>query len=350
MKSVLQHPLGLSACLAGLATVLCCLTAAPGQEKAKLPRIDKFNHKSYVEKMPGGEVSFEMIAIPGGTYLMGSPANEPGRQTDEGPQHPVELRPFWMGKLEVTWDEYDLYRKEQTVDNRKVSGEQLKAFAAGSDAVTGPTKPYGDETFGYGRDGNPAIAINHRAAMEYCYWLSKKTGKVYRLPTEAEWEWAARAGTTTAYSFGDDPKKLEEYAWFDGNSEEKSHQVGKKQPNPWGLYDMHGNVAEWCLDHYQKDFYEKFPRDALSLQPVNMPTEQRYSYVARGGSWMDPAEKCRSASRQGSTELWLKRDPQRPQSIWWMTEADYVGFRIVRPVEEQANLKGIRSKVTWTSK
>jgi formylglycine-generating enzyme required for sulfatase activity len=206
-----------------------------------------------------------------------------------------------------------------------------------------------DETFGYGRENNPAIAINHRAAMEYCYWLSKKTGKPYRLPTEAEWEWACRAGTTTAYSFGKDAKQLGDFAWFDDNAEDKPHEVGKKKANPWGLFDMHGNVAEWCIDHYAADTYAKFPRDKLSLQPVILPTEKRYSYVARGGSWKQTAEQCRSAARLGSSEQWLKRDPQRPQSIWWMTEADYVGFRVVRPVEEQANLKGLRSKITWTS-
>src|SRR5262249_26227630 len=157
-------------------------------------------------------VKFEMIPIPGGTYLMGSPANEPGRKDDEGPQHPVTIQPFWMGKCEVTWDEYDRYRKEEAVDSPEVIEKKLKANA---DALTGPTKPDADETSGHGREGNPVLCITHHAAMEYCRWLSAKTGKYYRLPTEAEWEWAARAGTTTAYSFGNDAEKLGDYAWYD---------------------------------------------------------------------------------------------------------------------------------------
>jgi formylglycine-generating enzyme required for sulfatase activity len=346
MKKFLRHPLGLSACLAGLATALLCLAQAPAQTTAKLPRVDKFEHKSYTEKIPGSDVAFEMIAIPGGAYFMGSPDSEPGRQADEGPQHPVEIKPLWVGKCEVTWDEYNLYRKEEGVG---VPEENEKKLKANADAITGPTKPYSDETFGHGREGKPALCITHHAVMTYCNWLSKKTGKTYRLPTEAEWEWAARAGTTTAYSFGNDPKQLGDYAWFADNAEDDTHKVATRKPNPWGLYDMYGNVSEWCVDHYGKDFYRKFGPDKLTLEPVLMPDKARYSYVVRGGSWLDPAEKCRSASRQGSNKEWLKRDPQRPQSIWWMTDADFVGFRIVRPVTEVESLKGLRSKVTRES-
>src|SRR5262249_36634226 len=134
-----------------------------------------------------------------------------------------------------------------------------------ADAVTKPSTPYVDETYGYGRDGYPVLCITHHAAMEYCRWLSARTGKLYRLPTEAEWEWACRAGTTTAYSFGDDPGKLDEHAWFDKNSGDTPHKVGTKKPNPWGLHDMHGNIAEWCLDHYHPATYTRYPFDRPTL-------------------------------------------------------------------------------------
>jgi formylglycine-generating enzyme required for sulfatase activity len=251
-----------------------------------------------------------------------------------------------MGKLEVTWDEYDVYwgRIRKKEEKRASSGNKV------ADAVSRPTPPYADETFGHGREGHPVICITHHAAMEYCRWLSAMTGKTYRLPTEAEWEYACRAGTTTAYSFGDDPKKLGEYAWYGENSEDQTHLVGKKKPNPWGLYDIHGNAAEWCLDHYKKDYYSTFKGSKPVLSPVLLPTETRFSHVARGGSWADGPELLRSAARRGSDKDWIQRDPQQPQSIWWLTDADFVGFRIVRPVEEQGNLKGLKSKVTRESR
>jgi formylglycine-generating enzyme required for sulfatase activity len=173
---------------------------------------------------------------------------------------------------------------------------------------------------------------------------------VYRLPTEAEWEYAARAGTKTAYFFGDDAKKLGDYAWYADNAKDHTHPVGTKKANPWGLYDMYGNVMEWCLDQYSKDFYSKSPADKLTLCPVNMPTEYRFSHVARGGSWLEKANECRSASRKGSEKSWIQDDPQKPQSIWWLTNSDFVGFRVVRPVEEYPALKGLKSKVTRQSR
>jgi formylglycine-generating enzyme required for sulfatase activity len=193
--------------------------------------------------------------------------------------------------------------------------------------------------------------MTHHAASEYCRWLSKKTGKIYRLPTEAEWEWAARAGTQTAYFFGDDPGELGKYAWFITNSaggrdhEPTTHPVGSKTPNPWGLHDMYGNVAEWCLDHYFKSSYTGRPLDFPTLSPVEISGNRRFRHVIRGGSWADSAMRCRSAARRGSDRSWLKHDPMRPQSIWWLTRMDMIGFRIVRAVAEQEDLQGYRSRV-----
>lgn len=329
-----------------LASTSAVTPRANGQSAEKLPRVETATHKSYIETYPGVQVKFEMLPIPGGTYVMGSPTDEKGRGADEGPQHPVTVRPFWMGKCEVSWDEYDLYWKK---DGLPAPANPTDADKQ-ADAVSRPTPPYADETFGHGREGNPVICVTHHAAMEYCRWLSAKTGKTYRLPTEAEWEWACRAGTTTPWSFGADASKLGEYAWFEGNSESLAHKVGEKKPNPWGLRDMHGNVAEWCLDQYKPDAYAAFSTTMPTLSPVLIPGPDRFPHVARGGSWADKPDQLRSAARRGSDKRWIRQDPQRPQSIWWLTDAEFAGFRIVRPVEEQENLKGIKSKITRESR
>jgi formylglycine-generating enzyme required for sulfatase activity len=130
------------------------------------------------------------------------------------------------------------------------------------------------------------------------------------------------------------------------NSSERPHPVGQKKPNPWGLYDIAGNVAEWCLDRYDKDFYRTFKPLIPTLEPVLIPGKEKFPQVARGGSWDDKAPRLRCAGRRASDEDWIGQDPQRPQSIWWLTDALFVGFRVVRPLEEQENLKGLKSKVT----
>jgi formylglycine-generating enzyme required for sulfatase activity len=303
--------------------------------------------KPYAETIPGTEIKFEMLPIPGGTFTMGSPADEPKRSDNEGPQHEVEIAPFWMGKHEVTWEEYDQFAFSMDLKKKKREGVDLAkqpASETAADAVTRPTPPYADETFGFGRRGQPVICITHHSAMEYCRWLSAKTGKTYRLPTEAEWEYACRAGTKTAYSFGDDPENIGDYAWYVENAE-KPQPVGKKKPNPWGLYDMHGNVAEWCLDRFVADIYKTFASAGVVKGPVVLPTADEYPYVARGGSWDDDPDRLRSAARLASNLEWSVQDPQRPQSIWWHTDATFVGFRVVRPLEEQENLKGVKSLV-----
>jgi formylglycine-generating enzyme required for sulfatase activity len=175
--------------------------------------------------------------------------------------------------------------------------------------------------------GLPVGNVTQFAASQFCKWLSAKTGHFYRLPTEAEWEYFARAGTSTAYHFGDDPKDLEVYAWYYGNSEGTYHPVGKKQPNPWGLYDIYGNVAEWTLDQYFPKIYQS--RSGGTKSPIAIAVET-YPRSVRGGSYYDNAEYLRSSARLGSMEKWIMRDPQFPKSKWWNTDAPFVGFRVVR--------------------
>ncbi|MEZ5354056.1 MAG: SUMF1/EgtB/PvdO family nonheme iron enzyme [Bryobacteraceae bacterium] len=265
--------------------------------------------ESYKQTIPETTVSYEMLAIPGGEFTMGTPDTERGRGKDEGPLHKVKLEPFWMGKFEVTWDEYRLFMFPKDATDTLV------------DAVSRPTRPYVEMSFGMGIDGYPAISMTHHAASKYAQWLSARTGHFYRLPTEAEWEYACRAGTETAYSFGDDASQLGDYAWFTGNSPDKYQQVGKKKPNPWGLHDMHGNVLEWTLDQY---------RPAYGTEDWVRSTKP-YPHVARGGSWADAAESCRCGARRASDPSWKMQDPQLPKSIWYHTDAQWLGFRLVRP-------------------
>ncbi len=328
-------------------TLASLLALHPAILRAQEPAGAVAEMKPYVEPIPNSTVTFQMIPIPGGTFEMGSPEDEPKRSADEGPRHPVTIGPFWMGRTEVTWDEFDQYIYSGRLARQPIpkgAAPQDPETKALADAVTKPTGPYVDPTFGYGHGNQPAISMTHHAAMEYCRWLSAKTSKTYRLPTEAEWEYVCRSGTTTAYSFGDDAGKLDEYAWSIGNCEKPMPVAGKK-PNPWGLYDMHGNVGEWCFDAYVADAYEKFPVDKPSLGPVILPTPQEYPHVVRGGSWDEEAAGLRSAVRRASNEAWRVSDPGRPQSIWWDCDSQWVGFRIVRPLEPQEDLKDFRSPV-----
>jgi formylglycine-generating enzyme required for sulfatase activity len=309
---------------------------------------DQAAMKSYKEVIPGSDVTFEMLPIPAGKYTRGASEAEFRRfnkedteaKYDEGPQHEIEIEPFWMGKCEVTWDEYELWGLGLDKQRRAVTKAKATSHDVVADAIMQPTKPYTDMTFGMGKEGYPAICMTQLAATTYCKWLSAKTGRYYRLPTEAEWEYACRAGTKTAYSFGDSADKLGDYAWYFENSEDKYHKIGKKKPNPWGLYDIHGNVNEWVIDQYVADFY-KSCAGKVSKNPIAVPKAgAEYPRTVRGGSWDDNAARCRSAARRGSTKDWKMQDPQIPQSIWYLTDATFVGFRVVRPLrvptEEEA--------------
>lgn len=279
--------------------------------------------KAYRSVIPGADVAFEMVPIPGGEFTMGTPDAETGHKPDEAPQHKVKLEPFWMAKFEVTWDEYRLFQFAEK------NGKQPDV-----DAISSPTRPYVEMSFGMGINGFPAISMTQHAANKYAQWLSAKTGHFYRLPTEAEWEYACRAGSATPWSSGADASSLGDYAWFDANSDGKYQQVGKKKPNAWGLHDMMGNVMEWTLDQYTPDGYGKFTA-AVTASPWVKATEP-YPHAVRGGSWNDPADMLRCGARVGSDPSWKFQDPQLPKSIWYHTDAQWLGFRLVRPLKVPA--------------
>lgn len=263
-----------------------------------------------------------MQSIPGGNFEMGS---KDGPE-DERPVHQVKIDPFWMSTFEVTWDIYEpfLYKDFEVAKNTGPLAPEV-------DAVTRPTKPYLDMTFGMGKENHPALAMTHYNAIQFCKWLYVRTGVFYRLPTEAEWEYASRAGSNAAYSFGDDVTKLGDEAWFKGNSDNKTHEVGKKKPNAWGLYDMHGNVAEWTFDQYLPNFYQQFAGKTAD-NPVAVP-DKLYPHSIRGGSYADDAASLRAAARSASDPAWKQMDPQIPKSNWWFPEAPFIGIRLVRPVK-----------------
>ena len=283
--------------------------------------------ESYEEKLNGVDHNISMVFIEGGGFIMGSPKTQDGHFGDEGPQHEVTVSPFWMSKVEITWDLYSLFVSREW-DQYQVDKSVDSEVSIDVDAVSGATTPYVEMSFGMGTDNYPAICMTQLAAVKFCEWLSAMTGHFYRLPTEAEWEYAARAGSSSAYSFGDDINVLGEYAWFEGNSNEKYQMVGTKKPNAWGLHDMHGNVAEWTLDQYVSTAYSKRKKGIENPQEIG---KKVYPKVVRGGSWMDAPRRLRSAARRPSSKNWKKRDPQIPKSIWWHTDAPFVGFRIVRP-------------------
>ena len=289
-----------------------------------------FGQQNYKQLLPKTEESISMVLLPGGTFTMGSALTEKGHFADEAPKHQVIIDSFWIAEYEVTWDIYTLFM-ERNIDIYQNEVSRANEVDLEVDAVTGATTPYLDMSFGMGTDGYPAICMTQLAAVKFCEWLSAMTGNFYRLPTEAEWEFACRAGTNSAYSFGENSESLSEYAWFRDNSNESYHKVGLKKPNQWGLFDMHGNVSEWTLDAYEINTYRN-RKEKKNDNPYMTPSKT-YPRVVRGGSWMDRPGSLRSAKRRGSSKKWKQRDPQIPKSLWWHTDAPFVGFRVVRPLK-----------------
>jgi formylglycine-generating enzyme required for sulfatase activity len=243
----------------------------------------------FKQDVAGTTVSFEVVAVPTGTSADGK-----------------SLPAFWISKTEITWDLYDVF----VFGLDQPEGEQ--PAPGGADAVTRPSKPYLTMDRGFGHAGYPAISMSARGAQEFCVWLSGKTKKHYRLPTEAEWEYACWGGAapTTAFPFGDDSATLGDYAWFKANSEAKTHAVGEKKANGWGLVDMLGNAAEWAIG-----------RDGVA--------------VTKGGSFRSEADMLRPGARVAAIAAWNATDPQIPKSKWWLADGPFVGFRVVCEPEQK---------------
>ncbi len=299
----------------------------------------------FTEQIPGTSVDFGMVAIPGGTFTLGSPPDERYRRSDEGPQRQVRVSSFWMGRVEVTWDEFEAWYRA-TAGEGRTDTRALDAQAdPGVDAVTGATPPYVPPDQGWGRGERPAITMTHHAALAYCEWLSSVTGKRYRLPTEAEWEYASRGGTETPYFFEGDAKNFTEKRFWNrlfgirsdaidpwviyaGNSGGKTQTAENISPNPFGLINMLGNVREFCLDWYAADTYTAWRAGSVVIDPRGPASGSEH--VVRGGSFRSDPADARSASRDRTrVEAWLMTDPQIPKSLWWYSDCIDVGFRVV---------------------
>jgi formylglycine-generating enzyme required for sulfatase activity len=285
------------------------------EERAKKTAAEK--PAAYKVTIPNTTVVYTMVPVPGGEFTMGSAAPPAGR--DEQPPHKVRVDPFWMQAHEVTWDAYLMFMFADQAN------EAAKPDAL-VDALSRPTAPHLEMSFGRGNSGFPAISMTQHAANKFAQWLSAKTGEFYRLPTEAEWEYACKAGSESGIAGGD----LAEYAWFKKNSSTPAfaagtyHTVGTKKPNAWGLFDILGNVMEWTLDQYA-------PYTAAAAENPWVRSKAPYPHAVRGGSWNDDETRVRCAARVASKAEWKRQDPQLPKSIWYMTDAQWLGFRLVRP-------------------
>lgn len=290
------------------------------------PKISAQNNSSFSEysaEIPGSDQAIEMIPVPGGTFEMGPINNN---------VHEISVDSFWIGKYEITWNEYNQFRNEVLENLEPKLTANFTEDAAAADIISLPSPPYVDMSFGMGTDGFPAAGMTHYAAFMFTKWLSEKTGDFYRLPTEAEWEYACRAANPDKYQTITNESELNQYAWHKGNSDRKYHKPGMKQPNALGIHDMLGNVAEWTFDQYHEDYISQLENEPAE-NPYFKPTVL-YPRTARGGSWMDGAEAASCLQRRGSNPQWKMRDPQLPKSLWWLTNASFLGFRVVKPVNQ----------------
>ncbi|MCG9891669.1 MAG: SUMF1/EgtB/PvdO family nonheme iron enzyme [Thermosynechococcaceae cyanobacterium MS004] len=218
--------------------------------------------------------ALELVQIPSGSFEMGSNEHE-----TEKPIHTVTLKSFWMGRYPVTQEQY-----------KAVMGNNPSHFK--------------------GDLNRPVEYVRWHDAITFCKKLSQQIGQTISLPSEAQWEYACRAGTASRYCYGDEEGQLKDYAWFIGNSNSQTHPVGERKPNPWGLYDMHGNVWEWCQDHWHGD-YNGAPRDGDAW--IDRGKNNNHPRLLRGGSWYGTSRNCRSANRVRNSAD---------------NRSDYFGFRV----------------------
>ena len=237
-------------------------------------------HEALVVRVPGTTVPFELVETPSGQIQYGDTQHAIGE--------------LFVLRTELTWDLYDIYVYE--LDEPDGSSP--------ADAVSRPSKPYVPPDRGFGHDGYPAIGMTRKAAEGFCEWLSLKTGVEVRLPSQPEWIYLAQGGEDGAYCCGVTAESLSDIAWFKENSEHSTHPVGIKQPNGFGLHDIHGNAAEWVITDTRRPF-------------------------AMGGGYRDEAGECTSTSAQRQMSSWNQSDPQIPKSQWWLADCSWVGFRFV---------------------
>jgi formylglycine-generating enzyme required for sulfatase activity/predicted Ser/Thr protein kinase len=243
-------------------------------------------------------IGMQMVQLPAGTFRMGSPEDDSSADESERPTRVIRISsPFWMGAHEVTVDQFRTFVKETGhVTVAEIEGGRIWDSTIGEmhrDVAFNWRDP------GYGvppADEHPVVQVAREDAIAFCQWLSRKDNLPYRLPTEAEWEYACRAGTTSRWSMGDDPSRLTEFAWFRANAGRQLHPVGGKHPNPWGLFDLHGNARELC-----SDWYAPYPvpeaEGTVQIDPTG--PEKGYRWAVRGGAWdsIESESQTRSASR-----------------------------------------------------
>jgi len=335
------HSLWLVVCLWILSAAALSVRAEEGvgltamrPSQGRYVKTDRGYMVPYRTTIPGTDVVFEMVPVRGSTFRMRS-------RQDRASEVEVTIEPFWLGRYEVTWSEYDQYcdllkpfTRFQQLGIRKVTDENQ------IDAVTAPSAIYDPRMYFPAMADrrewpkHPATAMTQYGAKQYTKWLSKLTGRFYRLPSEAEWEYACRAGSTTSFCFGDGEGKLADYAWYFDSSDEDTHPVGLKKPNRWGLYDMHGNVSEWVLDQFSETYAPLRKAVAAGEPPIQWPTRLHPRTVC-GGSWDSDAVDCQSATRAGSSVEWQQEEPMVPPSPHWLAcsfVGRTIGFRIARPL------------------